>query len=71
MATDHLAGQAVPFALALLCYMLGWVAGLRAGESVAVTQRGVSCEVQDWPLPGERVAGFIACNRAVGELSGP
>ena len=70
MATDHLAGQAMPFALALLCYMLGWVAGLRAGESLAVSERGVSCQVQDWPMPGEARIGFIRCE-GPGEFSGP
>jgi|DEB0MinimDraft_4_1074332.scaffolds.fasta_scaffold65448_3 hypothetical protein len=46
----------------LVAYMVGWAHGARSIERVIQTERGRSCQVQDWPMPGEAKIGFIRCD---------
>ena len=46
----------------LVSYMVGWAHGARSIERLHQTERGVSCQVQDWPMPGESAIGFIRCD---------
>lgn len=71
LATHDAERLAFSILLAMIIYAMGFLHGLRAEERMQETERGVRCQLKDWPMPGESVVGFISCNRAVGELPQP
>lgn len=70
MVARDLQTMATSIMITLVVYALGFIHGMRAEERLQQTERGVSCQVQDWPMPGEARIGFIRCE-GPGEFSTP